>query len=85
MYNTEYKSLPMSFLNLGNLTHLEQYSYKVLHVCDCSRASQVNVPYMLPQSDTTGGRNIKVLVFKLSYLGPFNYSALRLGNNYSSI
>lgn len=85
MYNKEYKSLHISSLNLENLTHLKQYSYKVLHVCDCSRSSQVSVPYMLGQPDTTGGRNIKVLVFKCSYVGLFNYSALGLGNKYSAI
>lgn len=85
MYNIEYKSLHISSLNLENLTHLKQYSYKALHVYDCSRDSQVNVPYMPPQSDTTGGRNIKVLVFKFSFVGLSNYSALGLGNNYSFI
>lgn len=37
----------------------------------------MNVPYILAQPDTTGGRNIKVLVFKFSYVGLFNYSRTR--------
>lgn len=67
MYNIERKSLHLSSLNLENLTHFKQYSYKILHVFECSRASQEKVLHMLPQSDTTGGRNIKVLVFQFSY------------------
>lgn len=85
MYNIEHKNLHISSLNLENLTHLKQFSYKILHVRDCSRASQGNVPRTLPLSDTTGGRNIKVLVFKFRYADLFNYSALGLGNNYSFI
>lgn len=85
MCNIEYKSLHISSLNLENLTHLKQYRYKVLHVCDCLSASQMSVLYMLPQSDTKGCRNIKVPAFKFSNTDLFNYSALGLGNSCSSI
>lgn len=87
--NIEQESLHLPHLDLEHRRISLKNRLNAIFAClwhaSDSSASHTVFCKCYPKSETTGWRNIIVPVFKFNATEFINYSALELGNNYSSI